>query len=127
MHRYSLTVGHAMRDGEGAARSHTSRGCAAHAVHPGGRAASPEAPWCGERTGNAASWKCSCLTPTSSGIPHSGRSTLFLMTMSSSIVVAEALAQRHPQSRRRGRLGTPAAVVLRMLVLKHLHDWTFDE
>src|SRR5438128_246521 len=41
--------------------------------------------------------------------------------------VAEALAQRHPQSRRRGRLGTPAAVVLRMLVLKHLHDWTFDE
>ncbi len=41
--------------------------------------------------------------------------------------VAEALAQRHPQSRRRGRLGTPAAVVLRMLVLKHLHDWSFDE
>src|SRR5438128_5604083 len=41
--------------------------------------------------------------------------------------VTEALAQRHPQSRRRGRLGTPAAVVLRMLVLKHLHDWTFDE
>jgi len=41
--------------------------------------------------------------------------------------VAEALAQRHPQSQRRGRLGTPAAVVLRMLVLKHLHDWSFDE
>jgi IS5 family transposase len=41
--------------------------------------------------------------------------------------VAEALAQRHPQNRRRGRLGTPAAVVLRMLVLKHLHDWSFDE
>jgi hypothetical protein len=41
--------------------------------------------------------------------------------------VAEALAERHPQSRRRGRLGTPAAVVLRMLVLKHLHDWSFDE
>jgi IS5 family transposase len=41
--------------------------------------------------------------------------------------VAEALAQRHPQSRRRGRLGTPAAVVLRMLVLKHLRDWSFDE
>src|SRR5437899_11786593 len=41
--------------------------------------------------------------------------------------VAEALAQRHAQRRRRGRLGTPAAVVLRMLVLKHLHDWTFDE
>src|SRR3989475_11048621 len=41
--------------------------------------------------------------------------------------VAEALAQRHPQSQCRGRLGTPAAVVLRMLVLKHLHDWSFDE
>ena len=41
--------------------------------------------------------------------------------------VTEALAQRHPHSRRRGRLGTPAAVVLRMLVLKHLYDWSFDE
>ena len=41
--------------------------------------------------------------------------------------VADALAQRHPESRRRGRLGTPATVVLRMLVLKHLHDWSFDE
>jgi IS5 family transposase len=39
--------------------------------------------------------------------------------------VAEALGRRYPQSRRRGRLGTPAAVVLRMLVLKHLHDWSF--
>lgn len=41
--------------------------------------------------------------------------------------VAEALGARHPQSRRRGRLGTPAAVVLRMLVLKHLRDWSFAE
>jgi IS5 family transposase len=41
--------------------------------------------------------------------------------------VTEALAQRHPQSQCRGRLGTPAAVVLRILVLKHLHDWSFDE
>jgi IS5 family transposase len=41
--------------------------------------------------------------------------------------VTDALAQRHPDSRRRGRLGTPAAVVLRILVLKHLHDWSFDE
>ncbi len=41
--------------------------------------------------------------------------------------MADALARRHPQSRCRGRLGTPAAVVLRMLVLKHLHDWSFDE
>jgi IS5 family transposase len=41
--------------------------------------------------------------------------------------VAAALAQRHPESPRRGRLGTPADVVLRILVLKHLHDWSFDE
>jgi IS5 family transposase len=41
--------------------------------------------------------------------------------------VAEALARRYPDSLRRGRRGTPAAVVLRMLVLKHLHDWSFDE
>ena len=41
--------------------------------------------------------------------------------------IADALARRHPQSRRRGRLGTPAAVVLRVLVLKHLYDWSFDE
>ncbi len=41
--------------------------------------------------------------------------------------MADALARRHPQSCRRGRLGTPAAVVLRLLVLKHLYDWSFDE
>src|SRR5262245_38986494 len=41
--------------------------------------------------------------------------------------VAQALAQRHPERQCRGRLGTPADVVLRMLVLKHLHDWSFDE
>ncbi|HEX2310622.1 MAG TPA: ISNCY family transposase [Vicinamibacterales bacterium] len=41
--------------------------------------------------------------------------------------VAEGLGRRHPQSQRRGRLGTPAAVVLRILVLKHRHDWSFDE
>jgi IS5 family transposase len=41
--------------------------------------------------------------------------------------VAEAMARRHPASTRRGRLGTPAAVVLRMLVLKHRYDWSFDE
>jgi IS5 family transposase len=41
--------------------------------------------------------------------------------------VVEALSRRHRQSRRRGRLGTPAEVVLRMLVLKHLFDWSFDE
>lgn len=41
--------------------------------------------------------------------------------------VASALEQRWPRSRTRGREGTPAEVVLRMLILKHLHDWSFDE
>ena len=39
--------------------------------------------------------------------------------------VHEALAQRHPQSRRRGRRGTPAEVVLRLLVLKHVRNWSY--
>lgn len=41
--------------------------------------------------------------------------------------VVEGLAVRHPHSRRRGRPGTPAEVALRMLVLKRLKGWTFDE
>ena len=41
--------------------------------------------------------------------------------------VAQALAARWPQSRRRGRPGTPADVVLRMLILKHLFDWSYDD
>ncbi|HEY7474125.1 MAG TPA: ISNCY family transposase [Vicinamibacterales bacterium] len=41
--------------------------------------------------------------------------------------VVAALEQRWPKSRTRGREGTPAEVVLRMLILKHLHDWSFDE
>jgi transposase, IS5 family len=39
--------------------------------------------------------------------------------------VYEALSQRHPQSRRRGRVGYPAEVVLRMLLLKHIRAWSF--
>ena len=42
-------------------------------------------------------------------------------------VVAQALERRWPQSRRRGRLGTPAEVVIRMLILKHLFDWSYDD
>jgi hypothetical protein len=42
-------------------------------------------------------------------------------------VVAQALEKRWPQSRRRGRLGTPADVVIRMLILKHLFDWSYDD
>src|SRR4029450_2972002 len=42
-------------------------------------------------------------------------------------VVAQALESRWPQSRRRGRPGTPAEVVIRMLILKHLFDWSYDD
>jgi IS5 family transposase len=42
-------------------------------------------------------------------------------------VVAKGLEARWPQSRRRGRLGTPVEVVLRMLILKHLFDWSYDD
>ena len=39
--------------------------------------------------------------------------------------VYDALAKRHPQSRSRGRLGTPAEVVLRLLVLKHIRNLSY--
>src|SRR5439155_24865604 len=42
-------------------------------------------------------------------------------------VVAKGLEARWPQSRRRGRPGTPAEVVIRMLMLKHLFDWSYDD
>jgi transposase-like protein DUF772/DDE family transposase len=42
-------------------------------------------------------------------------------------VVAQALEARWPQSRRRGRPGTPAEVIIRMLILKHLFDWSYDD
>src|SRR5258708_7084304 len=39
--------------------------------------------------------------------------------------VYEALAQRHPQSRSRGRRGSPADMVLRLLILKHVRNWSY--
>jgi len=39
----------------------------------------------------------------------------------------EALVRRHPKSRIRGRWGAPAEVVLRMLVLKHVRSWSFED
>jgi transposase, IS5 family len=41
--------------------------------------------------------------------------------------VVERLARRRPRSRSHGRPGTPAEVVLRMLVLKRLKGWTFEQ
>jgi IS5 family transposase len=40
--------------------------------------------------------------------------------------VYEALARRHPMSRRRGRRSAPAEMVLRLLVLKHVRNWSYD-
>ena len=41
-------------------------------------------------------------------------------------IVYEALRRRHPKSRTRGRLGVPAEIVVRMLLLKHIRNWSFD-
>src|SRR5438270_4870319 len=40
--------------------------------------------------------------------------------------VYEGLARRHPKSRSRGRLGTPAETVLRLLILKHVRNWSYE-
>jgi len=40
-------------------------------------------------------------------------------------IVWEALGRRHPKSRQHGRPATPAEVVLRLLILKHVRNWSF--
>src|ERR1700674_1355278 len=40
-------------------------------------------------------------------------------------IVHRALQQRHPRSGTHGRPGTPAEVVLRTLLLKHIRNWSF--
>ena len=41
--------------------------------------------------------------------------------------VHQALVKRHPKSLRRGRPGFPAEVVLRLLILKHVRNWSYQE
>jgi IS5 family transposase len=41
-------------------------------------------------------------------------------------IVREALEKRHRYSRTRGRMGTPAEVVLRLMALKHLRNWSYQ-
>jgi IS5 family transposase len=36
------------------------------------------------------------------------------------------LARRRPKSTVTGRLSTPVEVILRMLIIKHLHDWSYE-
>src|SRR3989442_11319769 len=127
MHSYSLTVERAMRDGEGAARSQRSRGCAARAVH----SLRPSGLTGGAMVRRAYRQRSlvEVLLPDADKLWDATLRQIDVVLDDDVLVdrVAEALAQRHPQSRRRGRLGTPAAVVLRMLILKHLHDWSFAE
>jgi transposase, IS5 family len=40
--------------------------------------------------------------------------------------VYEALAKRSPKSRARGRRGTPAEVVMRLPLLKHIRNWSYE-
>jgi IS5 family transposase len=51
------------------------------------------------------------------------------MVLSDEAIVAavyEALANRHPKSRCRGRRGAPAEMVLRLLILKHIRNWSYE-
>jgi IS5 family transposase len=40
--------------------------------------------------------------------------------------VYEALGRRHPKSRSLGRRGSPAEMVLRLLILKHVRNWSYE-
>ena len=42
------------------------------------------------------------------------------------LLIQHELAQRCQKSKTRGRKATPAEVVLRMLLLKHVRDWSFE-
>jgi IS5 family transposase len=41
--------------------------------------------------------------------------------------VHEALLKRRPKSRTRGRRGVAAEIVLRMMLLKHIRNWSFED
>src|SRR5437773_11185570 len=65
--------------------------------------------------------------PTSAGIPRFAGSTCCSTTRRSSIALRRRWPSAIPRVSAAAAWGPPAAVVLRMLVLKHLHDWSFDE
>src|SRR3989441_11451190 len=107
MHSYSLTLGPAMRDGEGAARSHTSRGCAAHAVH----SLRPSGLTGGAMVRRAYRQRSlvEVLLPDADKLWDSTLRRIDALLDDDVLVdrVAEALAQRHPQSRRRADWARP--------------------
>src|SRR5256712_6910625 len=116
----SLTIDAVIRDREGAARIHSAR-YAAHAVSLTGGAM--------VRRAYRQRSLVEVLLPDGDKLWDSTLRQIDTLLDDDVLIdrVTDALARRHPQSRRRGRLGTPATVVLRMLVLKHLSDWSFDE
>src|SRR4030088_432807 len=42
-------------------------------------------------------------------------------------IVQAALSQRCKKSKTRGRPGAPAEVILRLLLLKHIRDWSYED
>ena len=42
------------------------------------------------------------------------------------LIIQQELAKRCKKSKTRGRKATPAEVVLRMLLLKHVSDWSYE-
>ncbi len=124
---FYLTAPERTRDGERAARRGSTRGYAAHAV----RTLRPAGLTGGAMVRRAYTQRSlvEVLLPDGDKLwdPILRRIDAILDDDDLIDRMAEALARRHPRSRCRGRLGTPAAVVLRLLVLKHLYDWSFDE
>jgi IS5 family transposase len=43
------------------------------------------------------------------------------------LIIQRELAKRHKKSKTRGRPGTTAEVMLRMMLLKHFRDWSFED
>ena len=42
-------------------------------------------------------------------------------------IIQQELSKRYKKSKTRGRPGTPAEVVLRMLLLKHMRGWSYED
>ena len=88
---------------------------------------SKERAWFSAESESGVCSKSCCPTGTNCGPTGCGKIDTLLEDEAVIEVVAQALEARWPQSRRRGRPGTPAEVVIRMLILKHLFDWSYDD
>jgi IS5 family transposase len=43
------------------------------------------------------------------------------------LIIQQELAKRCKKSKTRGRPGTTAEIILRMMLLKHFRDWSFED